>query len=241
MNRILFSIFVAFSLLVTNGCSDNNVVSAFMPKTINKDGVVVFVVYDGSGSMKESVLNTNGREEPKFQIANRALIAVGTRFDNYLSANTNRTLVIGIVVLNGGRASFESFTVINNGVTSYLQNWISHQSEPDGGTPLGNAMQLAAENMAKIQGTTKMHMIVLTDGASNNGPEPKEVLPSILSEAKAQGIDLGVHCVAFDVGSEVFGNLKQQGATVLEAKNETELNNQFDFILMEKILLEREE
>lgn len=227
------------AMIVAAGCSD--VISATVPATIEGEGTALFVVYDLSGSMGDGVANAKGQTEAKCNIADRALITVGKRFDAYLAANPNRTLGIGIVVLNGGRCYFETFKVLKNNVGQYLTEWTKHRQSPGGGTPLGNAMNLASENMFGIKNVSNKHILVLTDGQSNAGPEPQVVLPIIQKKYKDIGNNLGVHLVAFDVNEGIFGTLKSQGATVLGASNEVELNNQFDTILREKIMLEKEE
>jgi hypothetical protein len=52
---------------------------------------------------------------------------------------------------------------------------------------------------------------------------------------------LSVHFVAFDVDAKVFDGVKKQGATVVGASNESQLEAQLKFILQRKILLEDEE
>jgi hypothetical protein len=44
--------------------------------------------------------------------------------------------------------------------------------------------------------------------------------------------------VTLDLNPAVFNGLKAQGATLIGATNEVELNARFDFILEQKILLE---
>jgi len=50
-----------------------------------------------------------------------------------------------------------------------------------------------------------------------------------------------VHFIAFDVDAKVFASVKKQGATVVSASDEKQLNSQLEFILQKKILLEDEE
>jgi len=47
--------------------------------------------------------------------------------------------------------------------------------------------------------------------------------------------------VAFDVDAKVFAAVKKQGATVVGAADEKQLDAQLQFILQKKILLEEEE
>ena len=73
------------------------------------------------------------------------------------------------------------------------------------------------------------------------GPDPASVLPGLKKQAEQRQAALSVHFVAFDVDAKVFDSLKKQGATVVGAANETQLNTQLGLILEKKILLEDEE
>jgi hypothetical protein len=46
------------------------------------------------------------------------------------------------------------------------------------------------------------------------------------------------HVIALDIKPSVFAALKKEGATLIGANDEAQLNAQFDFILAEKILVE---
>lgn len=239
VKTVMSTVGMSLALFWVVGCSD--VISATVPKSIDGESTALFIVYDDSGSMSEAVPNAKGGEEPKYVIADRALISVGQRFDSYLMANTNRTLGIGIVLLRSGRVNFTEFKTLKGGVAKYLKDWTRRRGEPTGGTPLGDAMQIASDNLVGIDNVKNKHIVILTDGGSNQGAEPQNVLPNMYNSFKKTGVSLGVHLVAFDVSEGIFSTLKSQGATVLGASNEVELNKQFDFILREKIMLEREE
>ena len=72
----------------------------------------------------------------------------------------------------------------------------------------------------------------MTDGESNEGPDPESVYPNI----KQKGV--GVYMVAFDVNNSVFDAIKKQGAGVVSASNETQLDAELTTILKKKVLLE---
>ena len=65
--------------------------------------------------------------------------------------------------------------------------------------------------------------------------------PGIQKDAQAKQTSLSVHFVAFDVAASTFDAVKKQGATVVGAEDEKQLNSQLNYILQEKILLEDEE
>jgi hypothetical protein len=67
------------------------------------------------------------------------------------------------------------------------------------------------------------------------------VLPRLKQQAEQKHSGLSVHFVAFDVAAKVFDAVKKQGATVVAASDEKQLDTQLQFILQKKILLEEEE
>jgi hypothetical protein len=52
---------------------------------------------------------------------------------------------------------------------------------------------------------------------------------------------VSVHFIALDTDAKVFNPVKKQGATVVSASDEKQLNTQLEFIMQRKILLEEEE
>jgi hypothetical protein len=85
------------------------------------------------------------------------------------------------------------------------------------------------------------HILIITDGINTAGPTPATVLPRLKQQAAQQGTSFSVHFVAFDVDAKVFDAVKKQGATVVAAADEKQLNSQLQYILQQKILLEEEE
>src|SRR6058998_1548522 len=47
------------------------------------EGVALAIIYDTSGSMKETVADTSGQSAPKYLIANRALIAIAKQIQSF--------------------------------------------------------------------------------------------------------------------------------------------------------------
>lgn len=199
----------------------------------------VYVVMDVSGSMSESVLNSKGQPESKFNIANRSLIALGNRLDAYLMANKNRSIAIGIVTL-GGYVKLNSRDYLTNGVTAFFKTYIKDGRGPGGGTPIGEAMAIASQDLVVMKIKAK-HIVVITDGANTDGPTPQKVMPRLQSLFIKSGTPIGIHFVALDVNSSTFKEVEKLGGTVVGADNEVQLNEKLDYILSEKILLERED
>jgi hypothetical protein len=198
------------------------------------DGVAIAIVYDTSGSMKDEVRDEKGRLAPKYEIANRALINITQRIQTFAtnSASGPRNIQAGLFVFHGeGAKPAVEFGPFN---ASAFQDWARNFSSPNGGTPLGNALSTATRAVLK-SGLSRRHVLIITDGNNTLGPSPAEVMP----EFKQNGVSF--HFVAFDVDAKVFSGVKQHGATVVGAADETQLNRQLEFILQKKILLEDEE
>jgi len=204
---------------------------------VETDNIAIYIVWDGSGSMAQSVKNDKGVDESKDAISRRALESIGNRLDQYLSMSKNRAIGLGLVLLNHGRVLYEGFGIANNNkkASEVIKKW--KVPSPDGGTPLGNAIKLASDQLAIIKNAPAKHIMVLTDGGSNAGPSPDAIMDGLSKE----GIKNGIHFVAFDIDAGLFKAVQDRGATVVGASNEKELNEKFDFILKEKILLERED
>ena len=105
-----------------------------------------------------------------------------------------------------------------------------------------SAFVLQAASQAVLKSPmSRKHVLVISDGMNNSGPDPASVLPQLQQQAAGLGTALAPHFIAFDVSASVFNLLKRQGITVVEAGDETQLNRQLEFILEDKILLEKEE
>jgi hypothetical protein len=85
------------------------------------------------------------------------------------------------------------------------------------------------------------HILIITDGENTAGPDPASVIPGIRRQAQSKQTSLSFHFVAFDVNAKVFEPVKKLDATVVSAADETQLNNQLNYILQRKILLEDED
>lgn len=202
--------------------------------------ISISIVYDASGSMAETVLNTQGQPEKKFEVANRAMWSIAKILDNYLATDTNKIIFLSIIVLRDGQTWIDSNAVLNSNSrlsSTFFNSWLKSPPKVSGGTALGNAVNLAAVQSGAYPSINKRHVIVITDGENTNGPDPAP----IVAENKSQNALLGFHFIAFDVGANVFNAVKEAGADVAEAFNEQQLVEQLDYILVEKILLERED
>ena len=206
-----------------------------------EDGVALAIIYDTSGSMKDPVPDQLGGSTPKYVIANRALKAVATQIQTFATnsaAGAPRKIQTGLFVFQSEHA--RAAIPMGPFDASTLRNWAAHFSSPSGNTPLGNALSAAGQAVLESP-LSRKHVLIITDGINTAGPTPAAVLPRLNQQAQQKHSSLSVHFVAFDVDAKVFDPVKKQGATVVGAADEKQLNTQLQFILQRKILLEDEE
>ncbi len=206
-----------------------------------EEGVAVAVVYDTSGSMKDSVRDGTGKMSAKYVIAKRALASIVKRLQDYAAqapTGAPRKIEAGLFAFNGqGTREIVKFGPFD---PANVESWTKNLPMPSSGTPLGNAFNTASQVVLKSN-LSRKHVLVITDGLNNIGPDPATVLPRLKNQAAKLQTGFSAHFVAFDVDAKLFDPLKRQGATVVGAANEPQLNTQLEFILEKKILLEDEE
>ena len=120
-----------------------------------------------------------------------------------------------------------------------MRDWVKSYRGPDSGTPLGVTIETASRALMNSKFTAK-HILVVTDGMNTSGPDPVVVVPKINKASESKGSPIFIHFVAFDIDAKVFAPLKKLGVTVVGAVDEKQLGQQLEFILEEKILLEKE-
>jgi hypothetical protein len=204
-----------------------------------EDGIALAIVYDTSGSMKEPVATADGRRAAKYIIGNRALEQIIRRVENFATNSVPpRTIHAGLFIFSGTGAreavKFGPF------IPAAMLDWIKQYRGPDSGTPLGTTIDAASRAVLNSKFSQK-HVLVVTDGLNTAGPDPVLVVPKINKAAEARGGVVFIHFVAFDIDAKVFAPLKKMGVTVVGAADEKQLGQQLEFILEEKILLEKEE
>ena len=201
-----------------------------------ENDLAVAIVYDTSGSMKDAVAGRGGVREPKYVIANRALAAIVDKLEKVNAAGL-RKVQCGLFTFRdkGGKETVKLGPLD----APALRNWLASFSKPDGGTPIGGAVNDATNALWKIRADSR-HVLVITDGENTVGAKPDDVLPKLQDQCLKNGLVVYFHFLAFDVDAKVFGGIKQFGATLVGASDEAQLNQKLNFILEEKILLEKE-
>ncbi|MDB6123382.1 MAG: hypothetical protein JWQ71_2375 [Pedosphaera sp.] len=211
------------------------------PDARAEDGIALAIVYDTSGSMKESVPAGSGKYAPKYLIANKALSAIVDRINQFATnapANAPRKIEAGLYIFHDASATnVVPFGPFN---PAAMHTWIKNFSQPTGATPLGNSINVASKAVLGSN-LSRKHIVIVTDGNNTSGPKPEVVIPGIKKTAKGTSSDISFHFVAFDVDAKVFEPVKKLGATVVGAADAQQLSTQLEFIFEKKILLEDEE
>jgi hypothetical protein len=210
-------------------------------RAADEEGVALAIIYDTSGSMQQTVRDSSGHSSPKYIIANRALAAVAKQIEAFATntaSGTARKVSAGLFVFNGNTAreavKFGPFDA------AALEDFARSFASPNGNTPLGNALSVAARAVLNSP-LSRKHVLIITDGINTEGPTPAVVMPRLKKQMDEKHATLSVHFVAFDVAAKEFDGVKQLGATVVGAADEKQLNTQLEYILQSKILLEEEE
>jgi Mg-chelatase subunit ChlD len=198
--------------------------------------VAIAIVYDTSGSMLQPVKDAAGNSAPKYQVANRAVEAIVTRLEKF-SKSSGKKLKVGLFTFSGSTG--KAVVPLAPFEPKKLRDWIAGFDKPQGGTPLGNASAVAARALIAAKAGAR-HVLVITDGENTLGEPPEKSIAQVSDEAIKAGHSLYFHFVAFDVNAAVFAGIKKQGATLVSAADEKQLNDKLTFVLEEKILLEKE-
>lgn len=201
-------------------------------------GVALEIVYDTSGSMLQKVRDADGKLTPKNVIARRAVRAVLDRLDAASTLPAAGPLHVGLVVFEGDHAA--AAVKLGPYDSKAIRSWLREHDRALAGTPLGDAVRVAGEALLKSP-LPRKHVLVITDGINTKGRDPTITMPGVQAAARAQNTALSFHFVAFDVNAAEFKGVKNLGATVVGAADETQLNAQLEFIVAKKILLEDEE
>jgi hypothetical protein len=233
-SRFPFPRFLPGSLVLALAVSSHS--TAAEPAAPPADRIAVAVVFDTSGSMKQPFGGkADGKAEPKYRVAQRAFEQVIRRLETFARTPGAKPLAVGIYVFDREQAKVaEPIAPFHAG---RLRGWLNALRPPEAGTPLGDALFLAGRDLLAAPAAAR-HLLVLTDGENTHGRKPEATLAAIQQAATKKEKAVFTHIIALDIPPRVFASLQEQGATLIGAANEAQLNAQFDFILEEKILVE---
>ncbi len=200
------------------------------------DGVAAAVLVDTSGSMRDTVLDADGRPRTKIDVARRRTLDFVRRTERIARERPDRRVVLGVYEFSARPHEPSCRPVLTAGPPD------ARGAEPaiarldaDGGTPIGDAIIHATRELHRT-GLRSLHLLVVTDGANTNGYAPADVARALAE--LPEGDRPALYFIAFDVSAEVFGPVRDAGALVLAAGDEAELQRTLEYVLTGKILAE---
>jgi Mg-chelatase subunit ChlD len=204
---------------------------------IEKEGLAAAILIDVSGSMGDSVEGADGRSEAKIEIARRAARELVDQFARYAEDHKDESVLLGLYEFSQRRGDSDCREVIPMGTPDRARADAALAAlRPDGGTPIGQAMITAKQELDRT-GLTRRHLLVVTDGENTDGFPPDRVAAGIGRRPEAERPS--IYFVAFDIEASRFRSVRDAGALVLAAANARELNDTLDGLLRGKILIEK--
>ena len=227
-------ILLGIALFFTGGCGKESESAKPAPR---QPGIALVVLVDTSGSMRERVPGSDGRPTQKILIARSTVHAVIRRLEEFSKANPERPVRLAVYEFSDRNGQDFCRPVVAMGTPDAAAARSAVEAMgPDGGTPIGEAMAVANLELDRA-GFASSHLIVVTDGENTTGRPPGDVARELAALPSEQRPAL--YFVAFDVAAAKFAAVKEAGGLLLSASNEPQLKETLEFILGEKILVER--
>jgi len=209
--------------------ADTGVVTdKYVPQVDEGLGASIAILIDNSGSMKEEA---EGDSRPKYIVAREALQAMLASTDSFVARQPDFPINVGLY-------RFSSRVTAMVPVARYdraaLKTALDAMPEPDGGTAIGTAMDVAREDLYR-GGTFRKYILVVTDGENTQGVSPRRIAREI--NRRSEGA-VRMYFVAFDIDAERFGFVRDVRGEVVGAANGDSLRARLDEIYRGKILSE---
>src|SRR5688572_30002585 len=202
-----------------------------------REGVAAAIVIDVSGSMDDRVTDGEGRRARKIDVARRAARDVVAQFAAYASAHAGETVSLGIYEFSRRNKQPDCRPIIPMGPPDLSKaDEALARLDPEGGTPIGQAM-VAAKLALDATGLSRRHLLIVSDGENTDGFRPEDVAAAIGRRPEAE--KPSIYFVAYDIEARRFNGVREAGGLVLSAANAKELNETLDMLLRGKILLEK--
>jgi Mg-chelatase subunit ChlD len=191
-------------------------------------GASIALVLDVSGSMKDKA---EGDSRPKYIVAREALQAMLETTDSFVARQPDFPVNVGLYTFSGTVKRVVPVKPYNR---EELQSALASLGRPSGGTAIGDAMEVAREDLYRA-GTFRKYILVVTDGENTDGRSPAVVAREIA--ARSEGA-VRQYFVAFNIDKKRFAFLEEVNGEVLGAANGLALRASLDSIYRGKILAE---
>lgn len=236
---VVFGAVIAFGVFQDPGESSNAVsldvetpttpVSGKYVATVDEGlGASIALLLDVSGSMRDK---TKGERRAKYLVASEALRTILATTDEFVARQPDFPINVGLYTFSGEVTRVVPVKRYNR---AELETALAALGRPNGGTAIGDAMDVAREDLYKA-GTFRKYILVVTDGANTDGREPEEVAREIAERSEGA---VRQYFIAFDIDKERFAFLKEVNGDVLGASNGLALAASLDSIYRGKILAE---
>ncbi len=191
-------------------------------------GASIALLLDVSGSMSSEA---KGDSRPKYIVAREALKAMLEATDSFVVRQPGFPINVGLYAFNSEVTRLVPVKPYNR---EELLSALANSPTPGGSTAIGDAMDLARQDLYRA-GTIRKYILVVTDGENTTGRSPKTMAREIA--ARSEGA-VRQYFVAFDVDASRFSFLKEVNGEVLGAANGAALKAGLDSIYRGKILAE---
>jgi hypothetical protein len=208
------------------------------PMTVAKvDGIGLAVLMDVSGSMGQSVKDASGKPKAKIAIARSSALRVIEQVQKFMEQYPGKQVQVAVYEFSSRDNMPSCRRVVPLGPPNAAAAVEAINSmRPKGGTPIGNAIIKAKQDLAAA-GLSRQHIMVVTDGENNEGYSPEDVVNAILR--LPEGETASVYFVAFDVSESKFKSVREAGGLVFAAADEPQLTQTMDYVLTGKVLVEQ--
>jgi Mg-chelatase subunit ChlD len=202
-----------------------------------REGLAAAIVIDVSGSMDERVIGEDGRRARKIDVARRAAQDLVAQFASYADEHKDETVLLGVFEFSRRNNQPDCRPIIQMGPPDRPRAYQALALlDPEGGTPIGQAM-ITAKKALDETGLSRRHLLIVSDGDNTDGFAPEAVAAGIARRPEAERPS--IYFVAFDIEAQRFSRLREAGSLVLAAANARELNDTLDMLLKGKILIEK--
>jgi hypothetical protein len=200
----------------------------YVPTVDEGLGASIAILIDNSGSMEKAA---RGDSRPKYVVAREALQAMLASTDSFVARQPDFPINVGLY-------RFSSRVTPMVPVARYdraaLLSALDSMPDPDGGTAIGRAMDIAREDLYRA-GTFRKYILVVTDGENTQGVSPRRIAREI--NRRSEGA-VRMYFVAFDIDAARFEFLRDVRGEVVGASNGDALRARLDEIYRGKILSE---
>ena len=199
--------------------------------SVDELGLSIVLLVDVSGSMADPPA---GGGSPKYIQAAQAFGTIADFLEGFAARHRDLVVKVAILKFSDKVKLVLPLTTLDERGTHALQGIASNPKNfrPEGKTAIGSAIEAGSELLAQ-SGTIFRSMIVVTDGESNIGTDPSEVIDAIYADrnsASTKDMPVGtatqlLSFVGFDSDSGSFGPFHDRGARITSAQDQAGLES----------------